>query len=341
MKGLQLTQPGIFETVDLPKPPSLKENEVLLSIKSIGICGTDYHAYNGKQPFFSYPRILGHELGAQIKRIGKGANPENFKIGDKVAVEPYLNCGICQSCLSLKQNCCETLSVMGVHCDGGMSREIIMPIDKIHASNQLTYEQLALVETLGIGYHANKRAQVTDKDTILVLGAGPIGLSIAQFAKIVGAKVFMADFNKERLTFALKHKLTSDIILLDTALSQEKLKADFKGFLPTIIYDATGRKDSMENCFNLAPAGGKIVFVGLFIGDMSFNDPNFHKKELTVLSSRNALPSDFKSIIKMMEEGILDTNPWISHRANFSDFQVSFSKWREPNSKVIKAIVNL
>lgn len=348
MKTLKLEEPQVFKFIEQNQPTELEPHEALIKIKNIGICGTDYHAFRGKQPFFSYPRVLGHELGAEVVAVGQ--ENDRIKVGDKVTVEPYLNCGNCQSCKNGKGNCCENLQVLGVHTDGGMCEYLKVPIHKLHASKSLSFEQLAVVEPLSIGAHAVQRAGVTPQDLVLVIGAGPIGLSVIQFAKLTGATVAVLDINAERLEFA-KEQLKADIILdgsqgfsvesLREQLEKKSPAEGFSGLLPTVVFDATGNPNSMKNAFNFVAFGGKLVFVGLFIGDVIFDDPLFHRREITLLASRNSLPLDFTNIIQLMEDGKIDIKPWISHRADFDDLPSVFDHWLNPDSKVIKAMVSL
>lgn len=337
MKTLVLENPKSFKLKEQEAPESLQADEALVKIKSIGICGTDYHAFRGKQPFFSYPRVLGHELGGEVVKLGSNTNAIN--VGDRVTIEPYLNCGLCQSCLNNKGNCCEDLKVLGVHVDGGMTEYLKVPYQKLHKSSVLSFEQLALVEPLSIGAHAVQRAEVTAKDLVLVIGAGPIGLSVMQFAKLQGAKVVVLDINKERLNFA-QQQLQVDYILEATEdFSPDVLRSCLNGFLPTVIFDATGNPDSMKNAFSYVSFGGKLVFVGLFIGEVAFDDPLFHRREITLLASRNSLPQDFSNIIQLMETGKIDIKPWLTHRADFDDLPYVFDEWLDPKNKVIKAVV--
>ncbi len=332
MKTLILKEPFNWQYGEAAVPNQPADNHTIVKIHSIGICGTDYHAYRGKQPFFSYPRILGHELGVEV--IGIGKNVTNIKIGDKCAVEPYLNCGHCHACQIGKPNCCESLNVIGVHSDGGMVEYLEIPAHKLHASSQLSYEQLALVETLAIGCHAVDRAQLTTKDTALIIGAGPIGLTVLTFAKLNGIKCVVADMNEKRLQFC-KDKLGADeVILLKDSPLENTCNA-------TAIFDATGNETSMNHTFTIASHGSKIVFVGLFQGNVSFHDPNFHRRELTVMSSRNALSSDFKKIISWIENGKIDTNTWITHRIAFDQIASEFEHLLKPESGVLKAIIKL
>jgi len=338
MKALSLQQIGKFAYQSVPNPTNLKPDEALVKIHRIGICGTDYHAYRGRQPFFSYPRVLGHELGVEV--VETGAEVTHIKVGDKCSVEPYLNCGTCQPCSNGKINCCEQLQVLGVHTDGGMTEYLKLPAHKLHPSQLLDYEQLALVETLGIGAHAVNRANVTPQDKVLVVGAGPIGLACLQFAKLKGAKVVVLDMNENRLAFA-KNSMQADEIVLVSEDNLSAIREKLNGNLPTVIFDATGNPASMKQAFDYAAFGGKIVFVGLFQGELSFFDPLFHRRELTILASRNALPEDFTNIIRWMEEGKINTSPWITHRINFDDIASDFEGLLAPDNPLVKALIIL
>jgi 2-desacetyl-2-hydroxyethyl bacteriochlorophyllide A dehydrogenase len=338
MQSLILNNPGSFSYQQTMFDETVREDEVLVKVHCIGICGTDYHAYRGKQPFFSYPRILGHELGVEV--IAKGKNVQRITIGDRCSIEPYLNCGTCPACVRSKTNCCENLKVLGVHINGGMQEYIKVPAHKIHVSSILNYEQLALVETLSIGAHAVSRAGIEKQDTVLVIGAGPIGLSVMEFAKMQDVEVVAIDFNEQRLDFCLKHKKADKIILLNDN-PVEQLRNQLNGNLPTIIFDATGNPASMMQSFQYVAHGGKLIFVGLFQGDVSFNDPDFHRRELTLYASRNSTSQDFKNIIQCIEAGKIDTTPWISHRIPFAKLIAQFDALLLPDSKVIKAIVQL
>lgn len=341
MKTIILNKPQEFQVISRDFDDTLAENEALLKIHRIGICGTDYHAYRGRQPFFSYPRVLGHELGAEVIGLGSGANASGITIGDKVSVEPYLNCGVCQPCQNGKTNCCESLKVLGVHIDGGMAEYLKVPVNKLHKSAILQYEQLALVETLGIGSHAVQRANVTENDIVLVIGAGPIGLSVIQFAKINGAKIAVMDFSKQRLDFANEAIGIDESIIATEDFSADDLRKILKGNMPTVVFDATGNAQSMMKAFSYVAFGGKLVYVGLFQGEVTFFDPDFHRREITLLASRNALPADFKHIISKMESGEINTKAWLTHEAAFEDLPTVLETWLDPKSQVIKAMAVL
>jgi 2-desacetyl-2-hydroxyethyl bacteriochlorophyllide A dehydrogenase len=337
MKTIRLNEPGHWEDLETTIEDDILSNEVLVKVHRIGICGTDYHAYRGKQPFFTYPRILGHELGVEV--IKTGSEVTNVKPGDRCAVEPYLNCGKCDACKRGKTNCCENLKVLGVHTDGGMQELIKVPAHKLHTSEVLTFEQLALVETLGIGFHAVQRAGITPTDTVLVIGAGPIGLSVLEFVKVAGAKVVVLDMNENRLDFCINHH-KADIALVNSENQIEKLKTVLDDNLPTIVFDATGNPDSMQKAYQYVANGGKLVFVGLFQGDFSFSDPDFHRRELTIMASRNSISADFRQIIKLIETKKVDVESWISERVPFSHLINRFDKLLT-NKTLVKAIIEL
>jgi 2-desacetyl-2-hydroxyethyl bacteriochlorophyllide A dehydrogenase len=338
MQTIILQEPGKFLYADAPADTTLQSGEALVKVLCIGICGTDLHAFRGRQPFFSYPRILGHELGVEVVAVAGPAGC--LQPGDLCSVEPYLNCGVCTACRRDKPNCCVNLKVLGVHTDGGMREYLKLPAHKLHKSAKLLPEQLALVETLGIGAHAVKRGGVEAGDTVLVIGAGPIGLAVTQFAQLAGATVAVMDQNPQRLSFCHEQMGVKHIIEVTTEPLAELLTI-FGGDLPTVVLDATGNAQSMMAAFTYVAHGGKLVYVGLFQGDVTFADPLFHRKELTLLASRNATSADFTEIIRLMEDGKLDTTPWITHRIRFDQLAGSFPDLLRPESGVIKAIVKL
>jgi 2-desacetyl-2-hydroxyethyl bacteriochlorophyllide A dehydrogenase len=336
MKTLILHEPGRFELISTNEPGSPAADQALVRVHRVGVCGTDLHAFRGRQPFFTYPRILGHELGVEI--IAIGPNDQGLKAGDKCSVEPYLNCGKCIACRSSKPNCCVNLKVMGVHIDGGMRQYIHVPIRKLHKASALSYEQIALVETLAIGCHAVARAAIDKADTTVVIGAGPIGLSVIQFAQAAGSRVLVLDISEPRLEFCRTQLGVADCINAghEPAEAVRKLTS---GDMATVVVDATGNPKSMSGALSLMAHGGRLVYVGLFVGDFSLNDPDFHRHETTLLSSRNAMPEDFSRIISMIESGKINTRPWITHRCPIEGVAQQFQAWTLPETGVIKALI--
>ena len=339
MKIIRLEEPGRLTFATGDEPTAVSVGDALVRVRRIGVCGTDIHAFNGKQPFFTYPRILGHELGVEVVAVGQGVT--NVAPGDLCAVEPYLNCERCVACRRGKPNCCTSIRVLGVHTDGGMREQFVLPARKLHPSTRLGLDQLALVETLGIGAHAVQRAGVERDETVLVIGAGPIGLAVMQFVIETGARLLVLDINDERLEFCRRTLGAAHTINGANENALDALRALTDGDLPTAVFDATGSPRSMAAAFDYPAHGGRLTFVGLFQGDVTFNDPNFHRRELTLLASRNALPADFGRIIGQIETGRIDTAPWITHRAAFADAVERFPAWVRPETGVIKAMIEL
>jgi 2-desacetyl-2-hydroxyethyl bacteriochlorophyllide A dehydrogenase len=336
MRTIVLQEPERLALTETDQPQSITPGEALVRVHRVGICGTDLHAYRGRQPFFTYPRTLGHELGVEIIEVG--ANNKGLAAGDRCAVEPYLNCNDCVACRRGKPNCCVNMQVLGVHIDGGMREFITVPVEKLHKSDTLTLDQLALVETLCIGAHAVNRAQLEKGEHVLVIGAGPIGLAVIQFAQAAGARVIVLDMNEARLQFCRDHLgIEYSIGAADDAVVRlhELTNSD----MPTGVFDATGNPQSMQAAFNFPAHGGRLIFVGLFQGEVTFDDPNFHRRELTLLSSRNATSEDFRYVIALMESGAVDTTPWITHRASPGTLLQEFPAWLQPQSGVVKAML--
>ena len=290
MRILTCLKPGEFAYSDTPAP-ELKSGYAMVKVKRIGICGTDLHAFEGTQPFFNYPRVLGHELAGEI--VGIESHP-NYKVGDQVSIIPYFSCGTCFACTQGKTNCCTTLNVFGVHSDGGMSEFISIPIDSLFKDTSLNLDALALLEPLAIGAHGIKRAQIKPNEFVLIVGAGPIGLGAAAMASLAGAQVIIQDVNQNRLDFA-KEKLH---IPFSINPNQEDafiaLKEITRGNMPRVVIDATGYKKAMEQSFQYISHGGTYVLIGLQLDEISFSHPEFHKREATLMSSRNATREDFQ-----------------------------------------------
>jgi 2-desacetyl-2-hydroxyethyl bacteriochlorophyllide A dehydrogenase len=338
MKQITLTSPHAFAMNDVPDAPAPGPGEALVRVHRVGICGTDLHAFRGRQPFFTYPRVLGHELGVEVLALGDGAADGGLRVGDRCSVEPYLSCGKCIACRRGKTNCCASLQVLGVHIDGGMRERFVVPARQLHVANDLDYEQLALVETLGIGAHAVDRAQIGGDEDVLIIGAGPIGLSVLQFAQLAARRVCVLDTNEMRLAFARRHfRVDATIAAGETALDAVRRATD--GDLPTIVFDATGSAASMMRAFDYVAPGGKLVFVGLVQDDITFHDPFLHRREITLLASRNALARDFTRIQSLVRSGAVDTRPWITHRAAADDMIDAFPMWLRPETGVLKAVV--
>ena len=288
MKYIVCETPGklILNTAEIPSPAS---DEVLVKIRRIGICGTDLHAFAGNQAFFSYPRILGHELAGEV--FDPNGHCE-FNSGDKVAIIPYINCGNCLACRAGKTNCCASLKVLGVHTDGGMQEVIAVSSRLLIPAPNLSWEEIAIIEPLCIAAHAVKRAQISLGQRVLVIGCGPIGLAIVAFAKLAGATVIAMDLNKQRLKVA-SADFGADYTILAGQTAKEEIRTLTDSDLCDVVLDATGNKAALEAGVDFMGHGGKYLLVGLYKDFLSFHHPSLHAKETSVLCSINATIGDF------------------------------------------------
>lgn len=355
MKALVCIRPGELEYREIDAPIALP-GQAIVKIRRIGICGTDLHAFEGVQPFFEYPRILGHELAGDLVDFDQAPG---FAPGDAVTVIPYFNCGICIACRMGKPNCCTILKVCGVHIDGGMVDYLAVPSASLVHGDGLSYDQLALVEPLAIGAHAIRRAGVRPGEFVLVVGAGPIGLGAMEAARIAGGQVIAMDINEDRLNFC-REKLqvlhTVNAVVggeggADGGTRQggagtdagakpmEQLLHMTRGEMPTVVIDATGSQKAINNGFQYMAHGARYVLVGLQKGEIQFSQPEFHKREGTLMSSRNATRQDFDWVMESMRKGAIDPTTYITHRVRFDQVKAEFAGWLDPKKGVIKALV--
>ena len=337
MKTLVCTQPGELEYREAEKP-ALTPGHAIIKIKRIGICGTDLHAFEGTQPYFNYPRILGHELSGDLVECD-GA--PDFTAGDRVTFIPYFNCGTCIACRSGKPNCCVNLQVSGVHIDGGMVEYLSVPSYSLVHADGLSYDELALIEPLAIGAHGVARAGIQKDEFVLVIGAGPIGLGTMAFAQIAGARVIVMDVNRQRLDFCKEHLGIKHIVDASQPEAYSKIKAITGGDMPTVVIDATGSLKAINNAFQYLAHGGRFVLIGLQKGDISVSHPEFHKREATFMSSRNATRQDFEHVKACLKSKLIDPKTFITHRVSFDDVQSNFESWLDPANGVIKAMVTV
>jgi alcohol dehydrogenase len=338
MKAILLEAPLSFKQIEIPEPPAPAAGEAVVRVSRVGVCGTDLSGYLGKMPFFSYPRIPGHELGVEVLAVGPGVT--NIKPGDRCSVEPYMNCGKCIACRKGASNCCAVLKVLGVMTDGGLRDRFIVPAHKLHPSTKLSYEQLALVETLAIGCHAVNRCNPQKGENVLIIGAGPIGLATLEFVKLTGARSIILDMNEQRLQFC-KERMGAEVTIKLGDNVEKDLRDVSNGDLPDVVIDATGNNRSMSNAFGYIAPTGRLVYVGITTQDVTFKHPVFHRPEGTLLCSRNAVPADFTRIIKLIEDGKIDTVPWITHRTPFEKLIETFPSYTKPETGVIKAMIEV
>ncbi|MEO0477786.1 MAG: zinc-binding dehydrogenase, partial [Planctomycetota bacterium] len=286
------------------------------------------------------PRIPGHELGVEVVAVGEGVT--NIEVGDKCSIEPYMNCGNCFACRSGSPNCCVNLEVIGVMADGGLRERFNIRADKLHVGNALSYEQLAIVETLAIGCHAIDRGEVKADEDVLIIGAGPIGLSALEFAKVNGARIAVMDLSQDRLDFCNKTYGVECGIVPQQDDSHIKQVHDFtngNGF--SVVVDATGHHGSMSTAMKYNAPTGRLVYVGITSQDLVFPHVAIHKPEVTVVPSRNALPKDFPYIIDLIEKGTINTDPWITRRMAFDDVPEQFPELTTPAPGTIKTVIEM
>lgn len=331
MKTIVCTEPKILTVKEVVSPEISKETEVKVSIKRVGICGTDIHAFGGNQPFFSYPRVLGHELAGIIEEVG--SKVLNLQKGDLVTIMPYIHCGECSACQKGKTNCCKEMQVLGVHIEGGMAESLIVPSSHVFPVNHLSLEMASIVEPLSIGAHAVRRSGIQKVESVLIIGAGPIGLGVAKFAKLQGAHTIMMDISENRLEFAKKWA-QCDSTILASEDTEQQLKDLNEGNLPSIVFDATGNQKSMMKAFDYVEHGGKLVYVGLVKDNISFFNPDFHSKELTLMGSRNATVEDFQYVIQCMNDGEIGEE-YISAIIDFEDVITHFEKGNFQSNKTL------
>lgn len=322
MRRILLNAPGEFVDVMVPRPvPS--SGQALVRVHRVGVCGSDFHALAGRHPIYTYPRVLGHELAGEIVEV-----PENTRglcPGHRCAIEPYISCGQCRTCKVGRTNCCEQLRLLGVHVDGGMQGFLGVPIELLHKSDVLSLDQLALIETLGIGAHAVKRSQLRPGEQMLVIGGGPIGLGASQFAMAIGAKVTVIETNDWRRHFA-------------NQLGMEAFSTP-DGQLADVVLDATGSAAAMAESLKYVAPGGRLVFVGLTRDPVRIDDALLHRREITIHASRNSC-GQFPSIIRMLEESKIDTEPWITDRLTLDEVPARFKGLSEKTG-MMKAVVEV
>lgn len=340
MDALCFPEPNRIERIDAPEPSSPGPGEALVRTHWAGICGSDISGYLGRHPFFSYPRIPGHELGVEVLEVGRGV--ENVRPGDRCAVEPYLNNPTSHASRRGLSNCCQEVAVLGIHIDGGFCERFTVRADKLHPSSELSYEQLALVETLAIGRHACSRAAPAAGDRVLVIGAGPIGCSAIEFFRLEQSRITVLDLNDDRLAnvqrlYNVEHAAKPD----GEDDLREALLDKTDGEMYSYVVDATGSAASMGKAPRFARHGGTVVFIGNTTQPLTFDPTDLQKPELTIKMSRNALPEDFHFILRAIEEGRIDTQPWITHRSNLEEVADAFESYTRPETGVMKAMIRM
>ncbi|MBO3762304.1 zinc-binding alcohol dehydrogenase family protein [Ciceribacter sp. L1K22] len=336
MKALLCNEPGSLSLVMRPEPVR-RDGEVLVRIRHVGICGTDFHIFAGKHPFLEYPRVMGHELSGTVEEAPAGSR---LNKGDPVYIVPYLSCGHCQACRRGLTNACRNISVLGVHCDGGMAEYLSVPEQNVVPTGGIPLIDAAMIEFLAIGAHGVKRGGIAASDRVLVTGSGPIGMSAIIFAKARGAHVTVMDTREDRLAFAVDGLGADATIFADTGAEAEAARQTGDEWYDVVI-DATGNAVPMQRGFNFLAHGARYVLLSVVRQDITFSDPEFHKREATLIASRNAQPDDFAEVVRQMEAGRVPTRALNTHQGRLDDGIRLFSEWSRPEAGVIKAILEV
>ena len=336
MKALLCDEPGRLSLVerDVPKRAA---NEVLVRIRHVGICGTDFHIYAGKHPFLEYPRVMGHELSGTVEEAPAGSS---LKKGEQVYIVPYLSCGTCHACRKGLTNACQNIQVLGVHRDGGMTEYLSVPEQNVVPTGGILLADAAMIEFLAIGAHGVKRGSITSQDRVLVTGAGPIGMSAIIFAKARGADVTVMDTREDRLAFAVDG-LKANASLFADASAEDQVQKMTSGDGFDVVIDATGNAIPMQRGFNFLAHGARYVLLSVVRQDITFSDPEFHKREATLFASRNAQPDDFAEVVRQMEAGNVPSRALNTHSGRLEDGVQLFQDWSRPEAGVIKAILEV
>ncbi|TJZ87423.1 zinc-binding alcohol dehydrogenase family protein [Paracoccus hibiscisoli] len=327
MTALICAEPGALRLESRPRPePRL--GHVRVRIGHVGICGTDYHIFGGQQPFLAYPRVMGHELSG---RALDASSDGTIAPGDLVVVNPYLTCGTCRACRNDAPNCCEAIAVLGVHVDGGMCEEIVVPEANLYPAHGLSETAAAMVEFLAIGAHGVARARLRPGAAALIVGAGPIGLAAAIFAGIAGAQVTLRDASPERLALAAG-------VLPQARTEQvgQEAQATYDA-----VFDATGSIAAMNRGLDWLGHGGTYVLLSVVKGDLTFPDPEFHKRETTLLASRNALKSDFDHVMACIRDGRVPVDRLATHSTTLDQAATMLPQWAADRGALIKAIIHV
>ncbi|MDQ0455726.1 zinc-binding alcohol dehydrogenase family protein [Rhizobium paknamense] len=336
MKALLCREPGELALVERPVPER-RQDEVLVRIRHVGICGTDFHIYAGNQPFLTYPRVMGHELSGTVEEAPQGSA---LKRGDPVYIQPYLACGECRACGKGLTNACQRIEVLGVHRDGGMADYLAVPERNVLPTGDIALIDAAMIEFLAIGAHGIRRGAIRQGERVLVTGAGPIGMAAIIFAKARGAVVTVMDTRRDRLTFSLDHLQADEGLLAGPAAEAEIARlTGGDGF--DIVIDATGNAAAIEHGFRFLGHGSRYLLLSVVRQDITFSDPEFHKREATLLASRNAQPEDFQEVIRQMQAGKVPTRALNTHQGSLSDGPALFKDWSRPEAGVIKGILEL
>ena len=336
MKAIQISEPSVMKVIDMAEP-QMGDDEVLLKIKYVGFCGSDLNTYRGGNPMVKMPVVPGHEVGAEIVKVGKNV-PEGLKPGMTVTVNPYTNCGKCASCRNGRVNACEHNETLGVQRWGAMCEYLALPWEKVIPAGLLTPRTCALIEPMSVGFHAVSRAQVTDIDVVVVIGCGMVGMGAVVRSAQRGATVVAADIDDEKLALAKEMGASYTINTMKEDV-HARLREITSGFGPDVIIEAVGSVPTYQMAVNEVAFTGRVVCIGYAKSEVSFHTKYFVQKELDIRGSRNAQPSDFRAVIHYLERGTCPVDRLISNVVKPEQAEQAMQQWAEAPGKVFRILV--
>jgi threonine dehydrogenase-like Zn-dependent dehydrogenase len=340
VRALFLREPLSIALTDKPEPRQ-GIGEALVRVRSIGICGSDLHAFRGHHPFVTYPRVLGHELGVEIVEIAP--NERGLAVGDKVCIEPILNCGECYPCRQGRYNCCTRIKVLGIHTDGGMTERISVPIKRLHKpSVDLSFDELALCETLSIGVQAVKRAELKAGETVVILGAGPIGLGLLIAARARGGRCLVSDplERNRKAALAMGAESAVDPLRQDLTRSVMDWAGDDGG--AHVVFEAVGLASTISQAVDLAAPTGRIVIIGVSKERVPISIADLMRKEIDFRTTRNSSGA-FPDVLDLFRKHRAELGTMLTHHFPLEDGPRVFNWLHEARDStgVIKAVLNV
>ena len=336
MKAIKIPGERQLVVADIEEP-QMQPDEVLLKIDYVGFCGSDLNTWLGRNPMVHMPVIPGHEVGAVIQQVGDRV-PDTLKPGMVVTVNPYTNCGHCASCRNGRVNACQHNETLGVQRDGAMRQWLTLPCQKIIPAEGLTPRTCALIEPMSVGFHAVSRAQVTDIDTVMVIGCGMVGMGAIVRAVQRGATVIAADIDDEKLQLAQQMGAAYAVNTL-TANVHEQLQQLTGGFGPDVVIEAVGSPVTYQMAVNEVAFTGRVVCIGYAKSEVSFQTKFFVQKELDIRGSRNAEPADFRGVIRYLKRGTCPVDQLISRVVAPEKAAEAMQQWSEQPGKVFRILV--
>ncbi|MFZ7256119.1 alcohol dehydrogenase catalytic domain-containing protein [Avibacterium avium] len=333
IKAVRLEKPYQV-SIQQVQPPLKSDDQVLIKVESVGICGSDIGAYRGTNPLVSYPRILGHEIVGRILEIGKGI-PENIKIGDRVIVDPYVYCGKCYPCSIGRTNCCSTLNVIGVHIDGGMQEIISHPAHLItKVPDNVPLALLPLAEPLTIALHAIHRTNVKEKEFVTIIGAGAIGLMAALASKLYGATPILIDILDKRLDYAksigVEYTINS---LKENPL--EKIQNITNNNLSQVVIEASGANEAIQNTLKFASFAGRIALTGWPKKETPLPTNIITFKELDIYGSRTS-KGEFEEALSLLSTGKFNAKDIVTKVISFDEIPEYIQKLSDEPDNYLK-----